>query len=191
MKEAIDAAMGIGEGPVFISDSGDNVTAGGAGDIPTILGGLLRAGATEAVVAGITDPQAISACARAKEGSELSLHIGGKLDGVNGHPLEVKGMVERVHPPGLAIIKIKGVEVILISERRAFTTLKDFQEAGIDPLERRMIVVKLGYLFSEIRNIASRAIMALSTGFTSLEVEKLPYKRVKRPIFPLDKDCEF
>ena len=189
--EAIDIAMRIREGPVFISDSGDNVTAGGAGDVPVMLEELVRAGATEALVAGITDPQAISDCTRVKEGSELSLQIGGKLDRVNGFPLEVKAIVKRVHPPKFAIIKVNGVEVVLISERRPFTTLNDFQEIGINPLERKIIVVKLGYLFPEIRKVAKKAIMALSPGFTSLELEKLPYRRIKRPIFPLDKNCEF
>ncbi|MGQ9515060.1 MAG: M81 family metallopeptidase [Thermoproteota archaeon] len=191
VEEAVDIAMRAQEGPVFISDSGDNVTAGGAGDVPFILDALLRSGATEAVIAGITDSQAVSACARGKVGSEFSLCIGGKLDRVNGYPLEIKGTIQYVHPTRLAVIKVNGIEVVLISDRRAFTTLQDFEEAGVDPLRRKIIVVKLGYLFPEIRKIARKAIMALSPGFTTLEIEKLPYERIKRPIFPLDRDCNF
>ena len=61
----------------------------------------------------------------------------------------------------------------------------------IDPLEHKAVVVKLGYLFPELRDSAPRAIMALSPGFTDLRLEVLPYQRVQRPIFPLDRGMEW
>jgi len=191
IDEAIERAMKAKERPVFISDSGDNVTAGGAGDIPIILERLLKSGVTESVVTGIIDPEAVSICAKAKSGSRVHLQIGGKLDKVNGHPLKVTGIVKHVVPSRIAVIEVDGVEVILLSGRWQSADTRGFQEAGINPLDRKIIVVKLGYLFPEIRNIARRSIMALSPGFTSLDIEKLPYKHIKRPIYPLDKDFEF
>lgn len=191
VEEAISRAMREQVRPVVISDSGDNVTAGGAGDTTIFLEKLLEAGATDAVVAGITDPEAVNLCAQAGAGSEMTLKIGGKLDSINGRPLEVTGILEHIDPPSHAVLRIGGVRVILASERRAFSELRSFKRAGINPLEQQIIVVKIGLLFSEIRDIARKAIMALSPGFTSLMLEKLPYKRIKRPIFPLDKDTEF
>ena len=79
----------------------------------------------------------------------------------------------------------------LTADRRAFTSLASFQRAGIEPLQRRIIVVKLGYLFPELRDCAPRAIMALSPGFTDLRLEQLPYQRVPRPIFPLAREMEW
>ncbi len=191
VEEAISKAMRKQVRPVVISDSGDNVTAGGAGDTTVFLEKLLEAGANDAVVAGITDPEAVNMCAQAGVGSEITLKVGGKLDRINGYPLEVTGIVEHIDPPSLAVLRIGGVRVILASERRAFSELRSFERAGIHPLEQRIIVVKVGLLFSEIRDMARKAIMALSPGFTSLMLEELPYKRIKRPIFPLDKDTEF
>jgi microcystin degradation protein MlrC len=191
VEEAISKAMREQVRPVVISDSGDNVTAGGAGDTTIFLEKLLKADATEAVVAGITDPEAVDLCAQAGAGCKITLNVGGKLDRINGHPLELTGLVEHIDPPSLAVLRIGGVRVILISERRAFSEIRSFERAGINPLEQRVIVVKVGLLFSEIRDIARKAIMALSPGFTSLMLEKLPYKRIKRPVFPLDKDTEF
>jgi microcystin degradation protein MlrC len=188
VEEAISQAMTSEERPVFISDSGDNVTAGGAGDIPLLLEKLLEAGATDAVVAGLADPDAVAQCVRAGVGSEITLNIGGKLDRVNGYPLEVKGTVEHLDPPSLALLKVEGVRVILASDRRPFTTLHSFEQVKINPLEQQIVVVKLGYLFSQLRDIARKAIMALSPGFTTLLLERLPYKRIIRPIFPLDGD---
>jgi microcystin degradation protein MlrC len=81
--------------------------------------------------------------------------------------------------------------VVLTSDRRAFTSLKSFEPAGLHPLEHKIVVVKLGYLFPELRDRAPRALMALTPGFTDLRLEALPYQRVPRPIFPLDRDMEW
>jgi len=191
VEEAIGIAMRRNERPVAISDSGDNVTAGGAGDIPIFLEKLLDAGAVDAVVAGITDSKAVARCIQAGVGSEITLEIGGKMDRVNGYPLEVTGVVEHVDSTSLAVLKIEGVRVILVSDRRAFTSLRSFQQAKIDPMEQRIIVIKMGLLIGDIRDIARKTIMALSPGFTSLALDQLPYKQLTRPIFPLDADFEW
>jgi len=191
VEEAVERAMQWKEHPVVISDSGDNVTAGGAGDISLFLEKLLDAGATDAVVAGITDPDAVTLCVQAGVGSEITLNIGGKMDRVNGHPLEVTGTIKHIDAPSLAVLKIDGVRLILASDRRAFTNLRSFQQAKIDPLEQQIIVIKMGLLIGDIRDIARKAIMALSPGFTSLLLEQLPYKQIVRPIYPLDADFDW
>lgn len=192
--EAISRALAAPERPVFISDSGDNVTAGGAGDLPIFVERLLAARAPDAVVAGLADPAAVAACAQAGAGASVQLAIGGKLDRVHAQPLTVSGTVTRLDPPenpSLAVLQVEGVTVVLTADRRAFTTLASFRAARIDPLQRRIVIVKLGYLFPELRDCAPRAIMALSPGFTDLRLEQLPYQRVRRPIFPLDPAVEW
>jgi microcystin degradation protein MlrC len=193
-EEAVARALSARESTVFISDSGDNVTAGGAGDIPRFVERLLGAQAPDAVVGGIADAAAVAACARAGVGARLTLSIGGKLDRVHAQPLEVTGTVRHLDPaeaPTLAVLQVDGVSVVLTADRRAFTSFAGFQQAGIDPLAHKIVVVKLGYLFPELRDHAPRAIMALSPGFTDLRVEALPYRRVARPIFPLDREMEW
>jgi len=159
IDEAVAEAMRSKEYPVFISDSGDNVTAGGAGDIPIILEKLLDAGATDAVVAGIADADAVKQCIQAGIGSVVKLNIGGKLDKVNGYPLEVIGTVEYLNQPSLAVLKVRGVKVILASDRRAFTSAHDFEQAKINPSEQKIVVVKLGYLFADLRPIIPLSVL--------------------------------
>jgi len=106
----------------------------------------------------------------------------------------VTGTVRHLDPqesPTLAVLQVEGVTVVLAGDRRAFTSFADFRKAGIDPLQHKIVVVKLGYLFPELRDHAPRAIMALSPGFTDLRLEMLPFKRVPRPIFPLDREMEW
>jgi microcystin degradation protein MlrC len=183
--EAVERALGARESTVFISDSGDNVTAGGAGDSPVFLERLVAAGARSAVVAGIADAGAVEACRLAGVGAVAEVALGGKLDATNFRPLLVRGSVERLGER-FAVLRVEGVEVVLTADRRGFTTLADFSRVGIDPLARKVAVVKLGYLFPELRECAPRAILALSPGFTDLQLDRLPYRRLARPIYPLD-----
>jgi microcystin degradation protein MlrC len=196
MDDSIRRAMGADERPVFISDSGDNVTAGGAGDIPLFVGRLVALGAEDALVAGLTDPEAVQQCAVAGEGAEVSLSIGGKLDRVSGAPVAVTGCVERLYAPSedhsetptVALVRSGGVRIILAADRRPFTDRASIAATGVDPMQQKIVVVKQGYLFPDFYDHAPRAIMALSPGATDLRLEELPYRRLRRPIFPLDPD---
>lgn len=191
IDESISMASAASENGIFISDSGDNVTAGAAGDIPIFLERLLAAKVKDAVVAGIADAEAVRRCQEVGEGGQLTMKIGGKLDRINAKPLEVSGKVIKLDSSTqttLAVIRVEGVDLILTKERRAFTTLGSFHNIGIDPLKRKMVVVKLGYLFPELRDNAKMSIMALSPGFSDLNMERLPFKRVRRPSFPLDRN---
>ena len=190
--EAIEAALTAPEPTVFISDSGDNTTAGGAGDVPYLLERLLARGVPDAVFAALTDAPATRRCYMAGVGAEVSLTVGGRLDPVHGRPLPIAGRVIHLAPSeeGIATIQVDGVRVILTRRRLAFTRLADFQRAGIDPLAHKIVVVKLGYLFPELRDVAPRAIMALTPGFATQDITALPYRRVARPIYPLDPDME-
>lgn len=193
-EEAVARALVAPESTVFISDSGDNVTAGGAGDLPLFAQHLLAARASDAVVAGIADAEAVARCAAAGLNSRITLAIGGKLDSIHAQPLEVSGTVRHLDPPAapvLAVLQVQGVTIVLAADRRAFTSFADFRRAGIDPLRHKIVVVKLGYLFPELRDRAPRAILALGPGFTDLRLDQLPYRRIARPIFPLDQEMEW
>jgi len=57
---------------------------------------------------------------------------------------------------------------------------------GIDLGEYRLIFVKEGYLFPGLRDYAPKHIMALTEGFGDQRLDRLPYRNLKRPIYPLD-----
>jgi microcystin degradation protein MlrC len=204
VDEAIHRAMDASERPVFISDSGDNVTAGGAGDIPLIGERLVALGVQEALVAGLTDPEAVRQCAAAGVGAEVTLSIGGKLDRRNGRPFETTGRVEHLsrwpddpgQAPTLVVVHVSGpsgadVRFALAVDRRFFPDRASIAASGVDPMAQKIVVVKQGYLFPDLYDHAPRAIMALSPGATDLRLHELPYRRLKRPIFPLDSDIDW
>jgi len=185
--EMIERAGRSSRRPVFISDSGDNVTAGAGGDIPLIVERMLAMGVAEAVVGGILDRESVELCKQAGVGARLHLEIGGKIDKVNGYPLEISGRVLNVADEG-AVFRTDGVDIILTSRRQAFTSAESFRTYGIDVLARKIVVVKLGYLFSDLKKVAGLELIALTPGYTNLDTVRLGYKRVRRPLFPLDRD---
>ncbi|MEX0599026.1 MAG: M81 family metallopeptidase [Rhodothermales bacterium] len=200
IDEAIRIALNAPESTVFITDSGDNTTAGAAGDNPLVVERLLAHGVDDAVVAGVVDPQAVQQCEEAGVGASVNLVVGGRLDTVFGEPLEVTGTVRYVTPPDArsgepgplevrpAVVDLGGVLLVLLNRRRSFTSPADFEAVNINPLDHKIVVVKLGYLFQGLRDIAPRTIMALTPGFAYQVVENLPYEQVRRPIYPLDPD---
>jgi microcystin degradation protein MlrC len=176
--------------PVFISDAGDNITGGGVGDVPSVLQRMLEAGLSSAVYAGLFDPDAVAACRSAGLGAKLLLGLGGRFDAAHGHPLPVRGTVVRL-AGGQAVIDVEGVKVVLTERRTAFTTLRQFLDLGIDPRECTIVAVKLGYLFPELRAIARAAFLAMSPGVINPDLTALPYRRLSRPMYPLDSNFEY
>lgn len=184
---AIDRALEAAEPCVFLADSGDNITAGAPGDRMDILSRLLARGVPDAVVAGLPAAEGVAACAAAGLGAAVSIPLGG------GRTLA--GTVEHVagtspDQPWLAtaLVRSGGVRVILTSIRHAFTTLEQFRRAGVEPLGHKIVVVKLGYLFPELRDAGPREILVLSPGASDMDLRRLPFRYVTRPILPLDDD---
>lgn len=178
---------------VFISDSGDNTTAGAPGDNPQVLEALLKNRVENALFAGLVDPEALQRCKEAGINKEVELQIGGKVDYVFGKPLSIKGKVLFLSPDsvmntnrGAAVLEVNGIKVVLLNARRSFVTVKDFKEVDLNPLDFNIVVVKLGYLYPELRDIAPVHLMALTSGFCNLDMRTLPFKHVSRPSYPLD-----
>jgi microcystin degradation protein MlrC len=201
----IEQAVAFPGDAVVISDSGDNPTAGGVGDIPYFVGrllahplfasGQLRSGQLSAIYASIPDPAAVAACFAAGVGQEVALSLGGKLDRVHAQPLPVRGTVATLFPNdpiggNSAVLRASGVHIILTSRRKPFHFIKDFANLGLDPSAHKVTAVKIGYLEPELRHAARHALLALTPGAVNQDIPSLKYHRVVRPIYPLDPDFD-
>ena len=63
-------------------------------------------------------------------------------------------------------------------------------QLGLNPRKTDILVVKIGYLVPELYNIRADWIMALTPGGVDKNLERLDYKRIKRPMYPKDIDME-
>jgi len=206
VEQAVEEAMTAKESTVFLSDSGDNPGAGGTTDVPLVLEKLLAKGATNVLFAGIWDAQAVEACIRAGVGQTVTLSIGGKLDQQHGTPLHVTGWVRlltdghsyqggirrprmRAKPGPVAVLNINGIDVILSSTRLSFVDPLQLRSLGLEPLDYRIVVLKRGYLTAPLQAISQRSILAFSPGATNCDVTQMEFRRVNRPMYPLDPDA--
>ncbi|MFF7408306.1 M81 family metallopeptidase [Streptomyces lydicus] len=197
--------------PFVISDSGDNPTAGGAGDLPYMLGRLLAHeeladGRVTALHPGLTDPEAVAVCCAAGVGAEVTLRVGGRFSagtGPHAEPYELTGTVTALDDPAAspvpggprgnpaydgrgrsAAVTRGGVTVVLTERRTPFHTRADF--GALDPLAYDLLVVKIGYLEPELHAMAADWLLALTPGGVDQDLPRLGHHKVRRPLYPFD-----
>jgi microcystin degradation protein MlrC len=193
----IDQALACDGNAILISDSGDNPTAGGAGDIPTFIERLLARpmfarGHLSAIYASVPDAAAVAACQAAGVGGEVRVDLGGKLDPIHAAPFPLQGSVATLFdgdPVGgdIAVLRAGGVNIIITSRRKPYHVIRDFANLGLDIAAHKLTAVKIGYLEPELRQAARHAFLALTPGAVNQDIPSLRYARVERPIFPLDR----
>jgi microcystin degradation protein MlrC len=196
IDECLTRAVASDRRPFFISDSGDNPTAGGAGDVSYTLGRLL---ATDAVIAGtvqvlyasIVDPAAVAVALDAGHGAAVTVDAGGKIDGRPAGPVRVSGTVHTLYrddPVGgdVAVIAVGGLRLILTSRRKPYHRISDFTALGLDPATADLVVVKIGYLEPELYQAAADWLLALTPGGVDQDLIRLGHRHLSRPVFPFD-----
>ena len=197
LTECLSEAIADTEKPVVISDSGDNPTAGGVGDLPTALAAVTKrdvyfSGLTTAIVVGIWDPVAVEKCTTAGLDAEIDLAIGSLADNRHASALHVRGTVEHFfdHDPVAGrqvIFRIgQGIQAVLTEQRKPFHYFPDFHQLGLKPEEADLVVVKIGYLVTDLQKLAAKAYLALTPGAVDQHVTRIDYTRLERPMAPFD-----
>src|SRR5918993_3771837 len=211
VADAIAEAMAAPAGSVYVlADIADSGASGTAGDGTTVLQGLLDAGARSAAVAQIMDREAVATCVAAGVGSTVTLGVGGRHDRLHGPPVEVTGTVRLIHegsfplagPMGAGTIASRGRTVVLeiggrdgielqLTELRGHPhDLNYFRAFGIEPTERRILVLKSAAHFrAAFEPIATKVIEVDAPGISSPNLTTFPYQRLRRPIYPLDPEA--
>ncbi|MFD8870442.1 M81 family metallopeptidase [Streptomyces sp. NPDC059590] len=193
--ECVEAAVASPARPFLISDTGDNPAAGGAGDLPYMLGRLLAhedlaAGRVTALHAGITDPAAVAECFAAGVGAGVRLSVGGTYGPYEPYePYELSGEVVALREADevggdVAAVRRGGVTAVLVSRRKPFRSRADFGE--LDPRGYDLVVVKAGCPAPELSDLAADWRLALTPGAVDQNLRRLGHRRVERPLFPLD-----
>jgi microcystin degradation protein MlrC len=204
VAEAVARAQALEGRPVVLADMADNTGGGAAGDGTEILRELLRVRAPSAVVACIWDPAAAAACAKAGVGVTITLPIGGKVDDRHGAPVEVTGRVRAladgrfVHKGPMlrgvegrlgltAVLDAGGIKIILISLRWQTLDPEMLRFVGIDPLAEKLLVLKSTIHYRAAFEPIAHAILEVDApGLSSSNLARFEFKKVRRPIFPLD-----
>ncbi|HEY1877019.1 MAG TPA: M81 family metallopeptidase [Rhizomicrobium sp.] len=197
------------KGPVLLVEPADNIGGGAPGDGTDVMRALLKYDIQGAGVA-IADPQSVAALQDVSIGGKITLPIGGKgspldpgpvilevelvsrSDGVfeledkNSHLVGSLGKIIRMGP--CAVVKHRGLTILLTSRKLPPFDLGQWRSQGINPEELSMIGIKaaVGHRVA-YGKIASAEFTVNTSGPCTSDITRLPYKRLRRPVFPLDK----
>lgn len=206
LADCVDLALEAStKRPFFISDSGDNPTAGGAGDVTWTLTRLVADArltgpdAPTTLVASIFDADAVAAARAAGPGADIAVEAGARVDHVHAGPVRLSGVVEYLGDGDatsgpVAVIRVGGrpggggLRAIVTTRRKPYHTLADFGAAGLDPRAADIVVVKIGYLEPELYTMAADWRLALTPGGVDQDLIRLAPVAITRPMFPWDPD---
>lgn len=207
VEEAVAEAAGYvaTSGPLIIADYADNPGGGGYGDATELLKGMIAADLKDACFGPIVDPEAAAELHRSRPGSTVSVRLGGKVDPeIGGGPLALTGTLVSVSDGayvgdgpmmgGLhaswgpcAVLRVGNIEILVTTIRAQMNDLQQFRAFGIDPAAKRVVALKsMQHFRAAFEPIAGKVIVCDSGALCTPDLTKLPYRRVRRPIFPLD-----
>jgi microcystin degradation protein MlrC len=198
------------EGPVVISEPSDSTGSGSPGDSTGVLKPLLEIAAHHSAAIFIVDPPVVKKAIAAGVGKTIRTKIGGSVDRVHSQPVEIGARVHLISdgrwtPQALgystgvetcmgatAVLEV-GKLRILVAERSAMTVDPElFRSHGIAPERIQIVVVKSPNGFrSAYAGVATKMVLVDTPGISSPRLKTLPYRRVPRPIYPLDQRMEF
>lgn len=199
LSECLNKALASTKHPFYISDSGDNPTAGGAGDATWTLTQILARPEFKAdngpvlIYASIPAPELVKSAITAGVGGHVEGYAGAIVDARYAAPVKLSGTVESIQYGDKdaeveAVVRVGSVHVIITQKRKPYHKEIDFTRLGLNPRKADIVVVKIGYLEPELYAMRADWLLALTPGGVDQNIERLPYHRILRPMFPLDKN---
>lgn len=205
---AEELANAPGAGPVVLLDHYDNCASGGTMDTMTVLGAILDAGLSNVAAFAIYDPAAAQHLAAAGVGATVTLPLGGNLEmpsiGQVATPRVLTGKVKKIFDGtyrnegpmgrgeevnmGLSVVLDTGkVEIAIISRHVEPHDIASLRVLGIEPEKKRFLMLKSRIHWrAGLRRYAKAVVECAGVGVCTSDYSTLNFKRVRRPIFPLD-----
>lgn len=212
LPAAIAEAKALADGPVLLLDHADNCGSGGTQDDMTVIAEVLKQGLDDVAVAAIWDPQAVDVMRAVGEGAQVALDLGGHTPmpsiGYAGKPLRVTGTVSKltdgsyrvkgpmytgvtVHMGPTAVLDVAEnggrMRIIVVSRHHEPWDVGVFHSVGIDPEATRYLLLKSRIHYrAGMGSMARHTLTCDGNGVTTSDNAALPYRNVRRPIYPLD-----
>ncbi|WP_279120931.1 M81 family metallopeptidase [Holdemania filiformis] len=203
-EDALAMALSFEGKPFVITDSGDNTTSGATGWNTFILRQALAAKSDKRILfASICDPKTCDLLDGLNLGTKTEIELGVGHDAMSEKvKLEVtvlsKGEVVRpigIGTEGIAktfgkcvVVHVEGtaIDIIVANHRQSYAHAIQFESAGVNWMDYDVTVVKQGYIFPYLKENAAGYVMSLTDGATPQDTASIPFKRIMRPMFPVD-----
>ncbi|UWU25418.1 M81 family metallopeptidase (plasmid) [Rhizobium sp. CB3060] len=192
-------------GPLLIGDYTDNPDGGAYGDGTNLVRALLAAGIKGVAVGAIADPEAAAAGLKAGVGATVTVDLGGKTDPrFGGTPIRLTGTVGAVsdgiyvHKGKMATgtkanmgpsfrLDLEGMQIIVTSYPTPIVDREQFRIYDIEPERMNILACKaMNHFRADFEPIARGLIYVDAGGICSLDFKKFHWRKLRRPIWPLD-----
>jgi len=193
-------------GPLLVGDYTDNPGGGANGDGTNFLKAMIEAGVQDAVVGTIADPESAAIGVAAGLGATVTVDLGGKVDPkYGGGPIRLTGTVAAISDgvyvrkgsyatgtagymgPSFLLDLGNTIRVIVASFPTQIDDREQFRLYGIVPETTNILLCKASNHFrADFEPMARKLIYVDSGGIVSRNFAQFPYKKVRRPIWPLD-----
>lgn len=191
--------------PLVIADFSDNPGSGAYGDGVRLLEALLQAEVRSVLFGVLGDPEAAARCHAAGLGASLDVVVGAKRHPASyGPPLTLTGRVTGLSDGGFvcegpmnagqpmtlgptALLEVDGISIAISTNTLQTYDQEMFRILGAEPAQFRIVAVKSAHHFrAAFGPMAKEVILADSGGLATNDHTKLSYRKVRRPIWPLD-----
>lgn len=206
MKRAI--AADASKGPIVLVEPSDNIGGGAPGDGTGLLRAFVNHKLSNAAIC-INDPAAVQALHGMTVGGRMTLAIGGRGSALDEGPLTLEVVLQsfsdghfaledkQSHLASMcgdafdmgpsAVVRHEGLTILLTSHKTPPFDLGQWRSQGVAPEKMRFIGVKAAVAHRRAYDgIASLMLWADTPGPCRSDLSKLPFKKVRRPMFPLD-----
>ena len=203
--EALAMALACTNTPAFITDSGDNVTSGAMGANTIVLRQVLALGTEKLtgkniLFAAIHDAKTCHELEDVPVGQAQHIALGMGLDACSEPvPLDITvvahGRQEGTNMYGehgdygpLVTVSVDGLPmyIVITDNNHSFVEEHQLDACGVDWRNISVVVVKQGYIHPELKAASACSVMSLTDGATPQNTKLIRFKRILRPMFPLD-----
>ena len=200
--EALKMALEFDGKPVFITDSGDNTTSGATGWNTFILRQVLAVKDLKKrfLFSNICDPETYKQLEKLEIGAEAQIRLGVNRDEMSRSVeldvvVKAKGKLRgyMMHPHDAdygnsVTVSVKGlpIDISVASTKQTMAEEHQFVGAGLNWDDYDVIVVKQGYIFPELKAKGRLSVMSLTDGATPQDTRIIPFRRIMRPMYPID-----
>ena len=156
--------------PVFVSDSGDNTTAGAAGESDCLVG-VFRGTGLKTLFTSLFDPDAVvkhaNMVGRVAPNASTVMCRG-----------RVLGFVGEDSGEGV-VVRDGNVDIVYSTVRTSFTMKEHFAAMGLNPADYDVVVVKQGYLWPGAAELAASQVFCMTPGTATNDFSSLPFRHLE------------
>ena len=209
LADAVARARAVRDGRVLLLDHGDNCMSGGTCDTMDVLAECLRQGLDQIGVGPVCDPHAVAQLIAAGAGATVTLELGNKLPmpkiGMAARvPLRLTGTVRgisngeytisgpiytgtRCYMGRTVLFDTGSAEIVITEHTQEPWDLGVFTCAGLDPATKRFLILKSRMYYRPVfAPLAVAIIECASVGVCASDFSLFAYRKLRRPIYPLD-----